>query len=101
MVEYIAAVTGWDMDATEAIKAGKRIATLLQAFNVREGVKPTDFKLPKRFLQPLNVGPAAGQLVDFDAVKAGYFASMGWDLKSGRPYLLTLKELGLESLVKL
>ncbi len=101
VVEYIAAVTGWDMDAAEAIKAGKRIATLRQAFNVREGLKPTDFKLPKRFLQPLNVGPAAGQLVDFDAVKAGYFASMGWDLKSGRPYLLTLKELGLESLVRL
>jgi len=87
------------MEASEAIKAGKRIATLRQAFNVREGLKPSDFKIPKRFLKALNVGPATGQLIDFDAIRAGYFASMGWDLKSGKPYTLTLKELELDSFI--
>lgn len=99
VVEYVAAVTGWDIDAAEAIKAGRRIATLRQAFNVREGLNPSDFKMPKRFLKALEVGPATGQLVDFDAIKAGYFASMGWDLKSGKPYSLILKELGLDSFI--
>jgi aldehyde:ferredoxin oxidoreductase len=99
VVEYIAAVTGWKMDAAEAIKTGKRIATLRQAFNVREGLKPEDFKMPKRFFKALSVGPAAGQEVDFDTIKASYYESMGWDIKSGSPFPQTLKELGLDTLV--
>ncbi len=94
--EYVAAVTGWDMDWLEALKTGKRILTLRQAFNVREGIVPNDFCLPERFLQPLKVGASAGQEIDFDAIKASYFAAMGWDLRSGRPYPTTWRELGLD-----
>ena len=97
--EYVAAVTGWEMDWSEALKAGKRILTLRQAFNVREGVVPDHFHLPERFLRPLKVGASAGERVDFNLMKAGYFSAMGWDLRSGRPYPMTWRELGLDELL--
>jgi aldehyde:ferredoxin oxidoreductase len=96
--EYVAAVTGWEMDWSEALGAGKRIQTLRQAFNAREGIGPHDFNLPERLVQPLEVGVSAGQRIDFERMKASYFAAMGWDLKSGRPYPETWRELGLDEL---
>ncbi len=96
--EYVASVTGWDMDWPEALKAGKRILTLRQAFNAREGIVPDDFSLPEKFLRPLNLGPSSGQEIDFNGMKRSYFETMGWDLRSGRPYSETWKELGLEDL---
>ena len=99
VVELLNPVTGWNLTWPEALKIGKRILTLRQAFNAREGVKPADFKFPKRFDPPLAVGPAAGKTVDFETLRKEYFQSMGWDIATGRPYPETLKELGLEDLV--
>jgi aldehyde:ferredoxin oxidoreductase len=94
--EYVAAVTGWEMDWSEALRAGKRILTLRQAFNAREGIAPDDFFLPERLLPPVKVGISAGQEIDFETMKASYFTAMGWDLRSGRPYPTTWRELGLD-----
>jgi len=96
--EYVGAVTGWKMDWSEALRAGKRILTLRQAFNAREGIVPDDFCLPERLVQPLGVGVSARQEIDFEAMKASYFTAMGWDLRSGRPYPVTWRELGLDEL---
>jgi aldehyde:ferredoxin oxidoreductase len=96
--EYVAAVTGWEMDWSEALRAGQRIQTVRQAFNAREGIVPDDFCLPERLLPPLEVGVSAGQRIDFETMKASYFTTMGWDLKSGRPYPATWRELGLDEL---
>jgi aldehyde:ferredoxin oxidoreductase len=96
--EYVAAVTGWEMDWSEALRAGKRILTVRQAFNAREGIVPDDSCLPERLVQPLEVGVSAGQKIDFETMKASYFAAMGWDLRSGKPYPATWRELGLNEL---
>ena len=96
--EFLAAVTGWDFSWAEGLKAGRRILTLRQAFNAREGLSPDDFKLPERLTAPASVGPSANIRIDFDSLKSGYFAAMGWDLKSGRPYPQVLIELGLDEL---
>ncbi len=99
VAELLAGVTGWDFGWTEALKAGHRILTLRQAFNAREGLTPDTFALPKRIKEePLEVGPGAGAKIDFETLKAGYFAAMGWDLKSGKPYAQTLIDLGLDKL---
>lgn len=100
VAELLAPVTGWDIGWAEAIRTGKRILTLRQAFNAREGVRPEAFKMPKRFLEPLSVGPAAGQKVDFEAMKKGYFQAMGWDLDTGKPERKALETLGLGDLVR-
>lgn len=100
VAELIAPVTGWDFDWEEGLKAGRRILTLRQAFNAREGLLPEDFRLPQKFMTPLSVGPSAGVKIDFDALKKGYFKAMGWDIKSGKPHRETLIELGLDKLTK-
>jgi aldehyde:ferredoxin oxidoreductase len=96
--EFIAAVTGWDFDWEEGVNAGRRISTLRQAFNVREGLSPEDFKLPKRVTEPLSIGAAAGVKVDFDTLRKNYFKAMGWDDKTGKPKRETLVELNLDKL---
>jgi aldehyde:ferredoxin oxidoreductase len=100
VVELLAPVTGWDMGWEEGIEIGKRILTLRQAFNAREGVVPESFRLPRRLLPPLAVGPAAGQAVDFEAMKRGYFQAMSWDMATGKPDSKALKALGLDDLVR-
>jgi aldehyde:ferredoxin oxidoreductase len=44
------------------------------------------------------VGVSAGQKIDFETMKASYFEAMGWDLRSGKPYPATWRELGLDEL---
>jgi aldehyde:ferredoxin oxidoreductase len=96
IVELLRPVTGWDMDYAEGLETGRRILTLRQAFNAREGVKPKDFKFPRRFQTPLTVGPGAGQQVDFETLRDHYFMAMGWDPESGKPSRRTLERLGIE-----
>ena len=96
VVELLVPVTGWDMDWAEGLAAGKRINTLRQAFNTREGVDMRSFRLPKRFLQPLAAGPAAGATPpDFEMLRQGYFEAMGWDKATGAPTEATLEALGI------
>lgn len=100
VAELIAAVTGWDMDWAEALKAGRRILTMRQAFNAREGRLPDEFKLPERLSVPHSVEEAAGQNIDFDTLRKAYFTEMGWDIVTGKPNRATLIELGLDELAK-
>jgi aldehyde:ferredoxin oxidoreductase len=99
LAQFISAVTGWDFTAREAITAGKRTLTLLQAFNLREGWKPGDFTFPERMSRPPTMGPITGRHVDFAALKASYYKSMGWDRESGVPSQACLSELGIRELV--
>jgi aldehyde:ferredoxin oxidoreductase len=96
VVELIAPVTGWDIDWAEGITAGKRINTLRQAFNIREGVDMRSFRLPKRFLNPLAAGPVAGKTPpDFAMLQQEYFEAMGWEKETGVPKPETLAALGI------
>lgn len=98
VAELVAPVTGWDFSWEEGLKAGRRILTLRQAFNAREGLLPDDFRLPERVRLPQSVGPATGVKIDYDTLKKGYFEALGWDIKTGKPYRQTLVELGLDEL---
>ncbi|OFV80535.1 MAG: hypothetical protein A2W26_02070, partial [Acidobacteria bacterium RBG_16_64_8] len=95
VVELLRPVTGWDTDWEEGLKAGKRILTLRQAFNAREGIAPDSFRLPKRFEAPLGIGPAAGKEIPFTLLREQYFRAMGWDPRTGVPERQTLVELDI------
>ena len=100
VAELIAGVTGWDFGWEEALRAGRRVLTLRQAFNAREGVTPDQIDLPKRIKEDaLPVKAGAPPKVDFQALKEGYFEAMGWDIKTGMPSRKVLEELGLSDLV--
>jgi aldehyde:ferredoxin oxidoreductase len=98
LVDLLRAITGWDMDWEEALRAGRRIQTLRQAFTVREGVRPEDFSLPQRFDNPIDAGPGAGESIPFAVVKKSFFEAMGWDPETGKPYDRTMADLGLDSM---
>jgi aldehyde:ferredoxin oxidoreductase len=90
VAELIAGTTGWDFDWKEALKAGRRILTLRQAFNAREGLTPDKFELPKRI--------TSTSKFDYAALRDGYFSEMKWDTKSGKPTKEVLTDLGLGEL---
>jgi len=79
-----------------------RIANIRQAFNVREGFKPSDFKLPDRILgkPPLKAGPHEGVTLDLEPQAREYYAKMEWDYETGKPSRKKLKELGIDHVVK-
>ena len=95
VVELLRPVTGWDVDWDEGLTIGKRILTWRQAFNVREGLSPADYQLPRRFNEPLGVGPATGHLIPFGVLRDRYYEALGWDPVSGRPSPETLAALGI------
>ncbi len=100
VLEFLNAVTGWDMDVAEAMKTGARIQTLRQQFNLREGINPSDIKLPPRMagIPPKSDGPLAGTTIDTDTLASEYHRAMEWDPETGHPEEATLKRLGLEEL---
>jgi len=78
LIEFISAVTGWDFTLDEALTVGHRIHTLRHAFNIREGILPTDFHLPNRMSDKPTDGPIAGTNYDFESLRSDYFVEMGW-----------------------
>ena len=100
--EFLNAVTGWDMTMDELLKTGERIQNIRQAFNLREGLNPLEFKVPDRVLgRPAQKeGPVAGVTVDEDIMIKEYLATMDWDTKSAKPSKKKLLELGLEDVAK-
>ncbi|MBA7475472.1 putative oxidoreductase YdhV [subsurface metagenome] len=102
VVEFMSAVTGWDVTIGELLKTGERISNLRQAFNIREGLNPLQFKVPDRVLgrPPQKEGPVAGVTVDEDTMVKEYLAAMDWDTKTAKPSKKKLQELGLEDVAK-
>jgi len=101
-VDFFNAVTGWDLPVAEILTTGERIQTLRQCFNVREGIQPSDIKLPARMTgrPPQKEGPVADVTLDVDNLAQEYRQAMGWDPESGRAQESTLEKLGLTQLVK-
>jgi aldehyde:ferredoxin oxidoreductase len=102
LVEFFNAVTGWDLDVEEVLTTGARIQTLRHCFNIREGIQPSDVKLPQRMLgrPPQEEGPLSGVTIDVDSLARDYRQAMGWDPDSGKPDDAMLEKLGLAQLVK-
>ena len=98
IVDFLNAVTGWDLTADEYFKTGKRILNLRKAFNIREGLRPADSKLPPRAVgsPPLNDGHLKGISVNVDALERDFHDLLGWDPVTGGPTSETLKEMELD-----
>ena len=98
----ITAVTGWDFSMLDVLSTGERIAHMRQAFNVREGIRPSDFQLPARVKgqPPLKEGPLANVTIDVDSLAREYLQVMEWDLGTGRPSKEKLMTMGLEDMAR-
>jgi aldehyde:ferredoxin oxidoreductase len=100
MVHCLNAITGWNTDLYELMKAGERGSMLARAFNCREGLTIHDDKLPKRLFDPKPDGPNAGKKIfeekDFNWAIEMLYEVMGCDGETGRPRKGKLIELGLD-----
>lgn len=99
MTKLMNAVTGWDADPAEYLRAGERYITLARLFNLREGLTARDDTLPKRFFQAFNSGPLTGKapsVETFEQARSMYYEFNGWTATEGVPTLQRLAELGVE-----
>jgi aldehyde:ferredoxin oxidoreductase len=94
--EYISATTGMDFDQQTAFNTGLRIFMMRYAFNLREGIKPTDMTLTKRAVgdPPLEAGPLKGYTVDVEKLGRNFFKEAGIDFDTGLPDKAVLERLG-------
>jgi aldehyde:ferredoxin oxidoreductase len=95
------ATTGWELTVEELIKTGQRISTLLHAFNLREGFKPNDFKMPPRISgnPPLKVGLLKDISINFEDLKRQYYEAMGFDTNTGEIRKDRIEALGLKDIL--
>jgi len=100
VVDYLNAVTGWDLSADEYFRTGRRIQALRKAFNIREGIRPEDTRLHKRGLgiPPQTAGPLKGKTIDIDLLASAYYRFLGFDPTTGGPTTETLKALEIDSM---
>jgi aldehyde:ferredoxin oxidoreductase len=98
MIDYINAVTGWNMSLYELMKVGERNNTLARMFNNREGFTPADDVLPQRMHEGIGNGAIKGARIDPDeflAARKTYYEMAGWDPQTGKPTDAKLAELGI------
>ena len=95
------AATGREVDLGFFQTLGARTWNQIRLFNLREGMDPSEDRLPKRFLtEPVPAGPQAGQQFTAEqttTMRAEYYERRGWDT-TGRPRQATLEHLGLGDL---
>lgn len=109
MIEYLNAVTGWNVTVDELydeigprILSLQRILLLLGGPDIYWDPRIHDDN-PPRFYEPLPTGPYKGSAVDRSEVKEKlleYYREMGWD-EDGIPLSDTLKKLGVPEAVVL
>ena len=99
--EWMNAATGWTFTPQEYLQIGKRIQTVRQMFNIREGIDPHTLKINPRLSgqPPMQQGPNAGAKYDLDTMMSAYWLEIGWDSQSGIPTPQTIIDLALSDLV--
>jgi aldehyde:ferredoxin oxidoreductase len=100
--EAISAMTGWDITGDELRTAGERILNLERCFNVRHGLVPQDdYNVSRRIIEEPPDGPGKGKAIGWylKGMINEYYALLGWDEKSGKPWRSTLKRLGMEDII--
>jgi aldehyde:ferredoxin oxidoreductase len=102
LVDFLNAITGWDVDMDEALRIGERIANIRQAFSVREGLNPLEYGTPGRAFgnPPHTAGPLKGVSIDEETVDREYLVAMDWDLVTTKPSRRKLEELGMEGVAR-
>ena len=101
--ESINAATGWDLTPEDMFEVGYRVMQLERAFNVRHGLKPEDdWTVTPRLIDPPLDGPAKGKSMKpyLVGMVKEYHELMGWDERTGKPWRSTLKNAGLEDVIK-
>jgi aldehyde:ferredoxin oxidoreductase len=100
LTSTINAATGLNWDVDDLRRSGERITTLQKILNIRYGWKKADdFAYPKRFMEPVTEGPAAGKIpIGLDNAILEYYGTRGWDF-DGKPTPELIQRLGMEDFI--
>ena len=101
--DAVNAVTGWDITTEELLDVGERIMHAERAFNWRHGLTPEDdYDVSPRLLEAPKDGRAAGKPIKpyLPGMIDKYYELMGWDKKTGKPWIATLKQFGLDDIAR-
>ena len=95
--QFLEYATGENYSMEDLLTIGERIANLRMAFNIREEVQLSDWKIPGRMIgdPPLQAGPLKDITIDLNTLTSEYLEKMEWDVKTGKPSEKKLGELGL------
>ena len=101
LLNTINACTGLGWTQEDLRRCGDRITQLQKLLNIRYGWKKEhDFNYPKRFMEPVDEGPAAGKIpVGLEDAILDYYKERGWD-EDGKPTPAKLEEVGLEGFLE-
>ncbi|HOO89738.1 MAG TPA: aldehyde ferredoxin oxidoreductase family protein [Syntrophales bacterium] len=96
--DWLNAATGWNKTPEEYMKIGERLQTLKQAFNVKHGIEPKNFKISSRAIgaPPQTRGANKGRSVGLDEMMGDYWKQFGWDTLTGKPSEECLARLDIE-----
>jgi aldehyde:ferredoxin oxidoreductase len=84
--EMLRSLTGLSISNADLMLAAERSWNMKRCFNVREGMRRKDDRLPGIMFQPLMDGPAKGQCFhDLEGMLDEYYGAMGWDRATGIP----------------
>jgi aldehyde:ferredoxin oxidoreductase len=88
---------GTEYRADDLLGIGERIWNLERLFNMRAGFDNSHDTLPERFFkEPIQDGPAQGQISKVDEMLPKYYEVRGWG-ENGVPKPETLEGLELEA----
>lgn len=103
-VDLTNALTGWGMSEKDLLDCGERIQQLRNAFNVREGLTPADFKPPLRIFGQadgkLTEGPLRDVVVPIEALRKDFRNAMTWNHDTGKMSKARAQELGIDELLE-
>ena len=98
IAELIQTSMGIGCDIEKLKTLGEKNYMMKRLFNLKMGIKPSDDRLPKILLKPLEKSEAAGKSPDFQKLKKFYYKYRGFDLDTGKINEEKLKHLGLDNL---
>lgn len=104
LADLLTTATGVEFDTERIFRVGERIYNLERAFIVREGItREDDYPPDMVFEVPIPDGPRAGAVIDrekYESMLDEYYERMGWDTKTGMPFVETLENLDLEEIAE-
>ncbi len=95
-VEMVRAITGWETNLFELLKAGERYVTMMRLFNMRCGWTREDDVLPARMAESHRSGSVTEKPVMPEVLSEAvtrFYGMMGWDPDTGMPTEARLEEL--------
>jgi aldehyde:ferredoxin oxidoreductase len=92
-------LTGLDLSGHELMLAAERSWNMKRCFNIREGLRREDDKLPRLMFEPLPDGPAQGECFkDLEGMLDEYYQAFGWYKDTGIPTKTILDKLDMQEI---